>query len=192
MGPLALDIDLDRLGAPLLESPSGLTPAKARDLAVSSCDVAHARLLIERWHSRLPSTQPNPWQYAFRAAFDGITYGVALWHNPSARTLPDHWLELRRLAIAPDAPHCAASRMLGEMARFFGKHCPERERMISYQDPSVHTGTIYRAAGWHVAYVGASRVRDRSTTRPGGRMYRWNDNGDDVDSVGKIRWEKAL
>jgi hypothetical protein len=121
-----------------------------------------------------------------------MTYAVALWHNPSARTLPEHWLELRRLAVAPDAPHCTASRMLGEMARFFRGHCPERERMISYQDPSVHTGTIYRAAGWRVAFIGASRVRDRSTNRPSGRAYRWNDNGDEVDSVGKIRWEKAL
>ena len=48
---------------------------------------------------------------------DGVTYAVALWHNPSARTLPGHWLELRRMACAPDAPHCTASRFLAEMTK---------------------------------------------------------------------------
>lgn len=149
-------------------------------------------MLNRRWHSRLPETQPNPWQYAFRAAFDGVTYGVALWHNPSARTLPSHWLELRRLAVADDAPHCTASRMLGEMTKWFRRNVPERERLISYQDRDVHTGTIYKAAGWTAEYVSEPRVRDRSSTRPGGRMYRWNQNGDAPDGAGKVRWEMRL
>lgn len=189
---MATAVDLDRLGAPLTEPSNGLCPTKASQLVVSSCDVRHARILNERWHSRLPQTQPDPWQYAFRAAYDGVTYGVALWHNPSARTLPAHWLELRRLAVADDAPHCTASRMLGEMTKFFKAHCPERERLISYQDAAVHSGTIYKAAGWEIGNVAKARVRDRSKPRPGGRMYRWNQNGAEPDASSKIRWEKNL
>lgn len=162
-------VDLNRLGAPLLESPIGLgLPRKATQLTVTLCDVNHARALNAEWHSRLPVTQRAPWQFAFRAAFDGVTYGVALWNNPNTRSLPSHWLELRRLAVAPDAPHCAASRMLGQMARYFRANHPNRERLISYQDKAVHTGTIYRAAGWVARYESKPRKRDRSSARPAG------------------------
>lgn len=185
-------MDLDRMGAPLLEVPTGAELVKAGQLSVTPCDVAHARTLVKRWHSRLPSVQVGPWQYAFRSSFDGITYAVALWNNPSARMLPAHWLELRRLAAAPDAPPSTCSHMLGAMTRYFRRHCPERERLISYQDTSVHTGTIYKAAGWTAAYVAKPRVRNRSGARPSGRMYRTNLNGDDPDGAGKIRWEMTL
>lgn len=190
---MGLADDIDRFAFPLFDIRSGLSPPdKASQLTVEPCPIAHARLLNERWHSRLPRTQPSPWQYAFRSHFDGVTYAVALWHNPSARTLPAHWLELRRLAVAPDAPHCTASHMLGAMARWFRANTPERERLISYQDEDVHTGTIYKAAGWEPVYRSAGRVRDRSTTRPSGRHYRWNHNGDVVDSAPKTRWELRL
>lgn len=184
--------DLDRLGAPLLEVPRGEYPQSARSLRLSPCDVSHARLLIARWHSRLPNTQSGMWQFAFRAAFDGVTYGVALWANPSARMLPSHWLELRRLAVAPDAPDHICSWMLGQMARYFRRVTPERERLVSYQDMAVHTGTIYRAAGWTVARESKPVARDRTTTRPGGRLYRWSINGAEPDVAGKRRWELAL
>lgn len=180
--------DLDRLGAPLLEPSGGALPIKARQLAVTPCEVDHARLLTHRWHSRLPDTQTGPWKLAFRAAFDGISYGVALWHNPSARMLPNDWLELRRLTVAPDAPPFTASRMLGEMRKWIRRNLPEVTHLISYQDTAVHTGTIYRAAGWIAEYESKPRTRDRSGTRPSGRMYRWNLNGDDPDGAGKIRW----
>ena len=184
-----MTVDLDRLGAPLFEIPTGAVPTKARQLIIEPCAVDHARLLTERWHSRLPHTQRGPWMYAFRAAFDGVSYGVALLHNPSARTLPSHWIELRRLTVAPDAPPHTASRMLGQLRRWFQRNVPEAERLISYQDPSVHKGTIYKAAGWAIGYVAADRTRDRTGLRPTGRAYRWNHNGDEVDQVGKIRWE---
>ena len=184
--------DLDRLGAPLFETPHGYLPTKATQLTVEPCDINHARLLVAKWHSRLPETQRGPWKYAFRASFDGITYGVALWHNPSARMLPSHWLELRRLAVAPDAPRFTASRMLGQMRRWFQIHEPEAEKLISYQDMEVHTGTIYRAAGWSVGYISTARARDRTGFRPSGRMYRWNQNEDAPDHAAKTRWEIDL
>ncbi len=164
-----------------------------RELVMERCPVEVARNLNGLWHSRLPRTQTGPWQYAFAAHKDGFVYAVALWHNPSARGLPSHWLELRRMAVAPDAPHCTASWMLSRMRRWFLSNCPERERMISYQDCDVHTGTIYKAAGWTAAYVSKARIRDRSKPRRGTRRdYRSNSNGSAPDGSEKIRWEMTL
>lgn len=170
------------------------SPSKASELVVELCPVSHARTLVTRWHSRLPKVQKGPWMHAFRAHWQGYTYGVALWHNPSARTLPQHWIELRRMAVAPDAPHCTASRMLGQMVRWFKQHRPECERLISYQDEEVHTGTIYAAANWERAYYSKARVRQRAGyARPGtSREYRTALNGAAPDIAGKWRWEMAL
>lgn len=102
---------------------------RARDLVFEPCEKLVAVELSSRWHSRLPNTQKGPWQYAFWAKTpDGEPVAVALWNNPSARTLPGHWLELRRMACSADAPKNTASRFLGWMARWFESKCPERER----------------------------------------------------------------
>jgi hypothetical protein len=122
-------------------------------------------------------------------------YAVALWSQPTSRMLPQHWLELRRLACGPNAPKNTASRFLGWMVRYFKKNCPDRENCISYQDTEVHTGTIYRASGWHVGYVGKAMARkDRATAikKTENTLYRKNINGNEVDRSAKIRWEIAL
>jgi hypothetical protein len=130
---------------------------------------------------------------AHRAAFDGVTYAVALWNSPSARTLPPGLIELRRMAVAPDAPHCLASRFLSEMVKRLREEFPEVEKAISYQDAAVHTGTIYRAAGWHPAHTSTARIRDRSKARTGTRRaYRSNLNGVEPDAVSKVRWEQVI
>jgi hypothetical protein len=176
-----------------LWQPETARPASVRELTCDRCAVSVARELNAEWHSRLPTTQPSPWQFAFAAHSSGIVYAVALWHNPSARTLPSHWLELRRLAVAPDAPHCTASWMLARMARYFKQHAPDRERLISYQDCAVHTGTIYRAAGWTQGLVAKPRLRDRSKPRIGTRRdYRSDSNGTAPAASAKVRWEKPL
>jgi len=161
----------------------------ARELRVEQCSKSHAVNLTRRWHSRLPKTQKSPWQYAFKAVYAGKTYAVALWLNPSARTLPGHWLELRRMACAPDAPPYTASRMLGVMTHYFESHHREREKCISYQDISVHKGTIYRAANWTPEYFSRPRKRDRAKNRVGTkRLYRSDINSQHVAAAGKIRW----
>ena len=189
---------IDRMVSPLLfavEHGGAITPdaLRARHLTIGRCPTAHAVRLVRAWHSRLPNCQSGPWQFAFAASLNGITYAVALWNNPSGRCLPGHWLELRRMACAPDAPRNTASRMLGSMVRYFEMECPERERVISYQDTAVHTGTIYRAAGWTAEHESKPRVRDRSKPRVGtSRMYRTNLNGASPDASAKIRWAKDL
>ncbi len=181
-----------RLMSPLWDTLTE-PPDSPRSLVCERCPTELARHLNAAWHSRLPDTQRGPWQFAFAAHHDGTVYAVALWHNPSARMLPSHWLELRRLAVAPDAPRFTASWMLGRMRRYFAQHCPERERLISYQDANVHTGTIYRAAGWQIGNVAKPRSRDRSKARVGTRRdYRSNLNGLEPDAAAKIRWEYVL
>ena len=184
--------DIDRLTAPLIIPFSGDVPTRAKQLHVEECPSEYARLFVQKWHSRLPKTQRGPWQYAFRAVYAGVCYAVALWHNPSARTLPSHWLELRRMAVADDAPHCTASRFLAMMTKWFRQACSEREMCISYQDTAVHKGTIYLAAGWTRANVQAARARDRSGLRPSGRPYRTSLNGIDADGAEKVRWQLRI
>jgi len=110
--------------------------------------------LNRKWHSRLPKVVESNIvrtvrHVCYSAEFDGLFYAVAIWTNPVARLLPQTTcMELRRLAIADDAPKNSATRMIGWMVRDIRKRFPMVERLVSYQDTAVHDGTIYRAAGW--------------------------------------------
>jgi hypothetical protein len=110
----------------------------------------------------------------------------AAWHSRLPRTQTGPW----QFAFAP---HCTASWMLARMIRWFRANAPERERAISYQDCSVHSGTIYKAAGWDVGLVAKPRQRDRSAPRRGTRRdYRNDQNGADPAGSAKVRWEISL
>jgi hypothetical protein len=184
---------MERVVEPLFWDGSVTEPTSAKQIKVERCSPSYAVSLNAEWHSRLPKAQAAPWLYAFHAHYAQITYGVALWHNPSARGLPQEWLELRRLAIAPDAPKFTATRMLGQMARWFKANtdCP---RLISYQDTAVHNGTIYKAANWTHAYTSKARQRDRSKglDSRSGRKYRTDSNGTAPAASEKFRWELEL
>ena len=180
----------DRRLAPLLDPEEHPAPPKATHLTVEPIEPAVCVQLVAAWHSRLPHVQSGPWRICYAAHYENTVFGVALWNNPSARTLPQDWLELRRMAVAPDAPHCTASFMLAAMRRHIAATMPEVTRLISYQDQAVHTGTIYKAAGWIPAWETKARVRDRSKPRVGTRRaYRSNANGAAPDASPKTRWE---
>lgn len=182
--------DSIRVLRPLFQGgEGGSSPTSPLQLVFSLCPKDYARVLNRAWHSRLPECQRGPWTEAFHAEFEGVTYAVALWNSPSARCLPQHWRELRRLACAPDAPRFTPSRFLSWMVRWYRKNHPEVEHLISYQDTAVHLGTIYRASGWTAEYESRPRVRDRSKPRVGtDRAYRSNLNGPETDASGKVRW----
>ena len=183
----------ERRLAPLLEPDEYTAPPRATDLTVEPTSPAVCVPLIAAWHSRLPHVQRGPWRLAFVSHYQQTVFAVALWHNPSARGLPQDWLELRRMAVAPDAPHCTASHMLGQMRRQIRMLLPDITRLISYQDQDVHTGTIYRAAGWTPAWVTKARVRDRSKNRVGtNRAYRSDANGLAPAGAAKTRWEISV
>lgn len=171
-----------------------LFPIDMSGFKTATCSIEDARIFISEHHSRLPYTQRGPWMVAFGCWVDGTMIGAALWHNTSARGLPSNWLELRRLAICQNAPHCSASKMIGQMVRWIKNNKKEVVRLISYQDLCVHTGTIYKASGWIPTYISKPRNRDRSRQRTENvsRKYRTDSNGKDVASAPKIRWEKSL
>lgn len=143
-----------RVAQPLFqEEGSGSLPTSALQLWLVRIGFDLAKKLNRLWHSRLPRfgtgfVRAQPF-LCYAAEFQGVYYGVAIWSNPVARNLPQQeWLELRRLAIAPDAPRNLASRMLGVMRRLIQEERPDVKRLVSYQDMDAHTGAIYRAAGW--------------------------------------------
>ncbi len=152
------------------ETGGGSTPTSALQLRLEVIDFADAKALNRLWHSRLPrmgtGCVKNQPFLCFGAQFDVRWYAAAIWSNPVARLLPQQtWLELRRLAIAPDAPRNTASRMLAIMAKLIRDLRPKVVKLISYQDTDVHTGAIYRAAGWVPTTVNQSGVWDRPGRR---------------------------
>lgn len=157
------------------------------DIRFGCCDALEAVEFVRRWHSRLPHAQPAPWQFAFMAADGtGLPWAAALWHNPSARGLPSHWLELRRLACRDQAPTNMCSAFLGWQVRFLRRRCPEREMLVSYCDLAVHRGTMYKAAGWVPTFLSKPRARDREDGH-----YRTDRNGI-VAQTPKMRYQKPL
>lgn len=183
----SMSADSIRVMHPLFQTgEGGSIPTSALSLWLEEISFERAKELNRLWHSRLPrfgtgfiDNQPF---LCYAATFGGMIYAVAIWSNPVARNLPQTaWMELRRLAIGP-APKNTASRMLAIMARLIRRKRPLVVRLVSYQDLGVHTGTIYRAAGWVPTIVNA----DGNWNRPG----RSRPVAQSVAS--KQRWEKML
>ncbi len=164
----------------------GSIPTSPLEMRVESISFDHAMALNEMWHSRLPRMgtgfiKRQPF-LCYAAIFSGRVFAIAIWSNPVARNLPqDTWLELRRLAHAPDAPRNTGSWMLGVMARLIKKERSSVVTLVSYSDTSVHQGTIYKAAGWRATRINV----DGNWTRP-------KRNRPPAQSVApKQRWEKS-
>ena len=180
-----------RVAYPLFHAGGGgSSPTSALDLFFREISRDQFVAMNRLWHSRLPKIGGSQGRVYYSAEFDNVFYAVAMWSNPVARLLPQRtWLELRRLAIADDAPANTASRFLGWMARDVTKRFPEIERLISYQDCEVHTGTIYKAAGWKQADGYKGRKRGWEAAKGGGRKRAGRTN----QSVAvRMRWEKEM
>lgn len=177
-----------RAAYPLFHAEGGgSTPTSALQLRLEVVDFGRAKELNRLWHSRLPrfgtgciNNQPF---LCFAAEYEDMAFGVAIWSNPVARNLPQHkWLELRRLAVSSDAPRNTPSRMLAVMTRLIRVMRPEIVCLVSYQDMDVHTGGIYRAAGWIPTAVNKNGGWNRpSRSRPKAQS-----------ESAKQRWEKLL
>jgi len=165
-------------------------PTSAKELFVAECDVRLACDINRLFHSRLPeihwsNVTRNKHYRTYLAEHCGYIYATGIWSSPVAANRfkdGDTILELRRLAIAPDAPKNTASRILSVMVKDIRRNLPQITRAISYQDTEFHTGTIYRAAGWHVG-----QKRDS--------VQRWDEtrkrSAPQADTK-KVRWELAL
>lgn len=185
-----------RVAYPLFQAGGGgSNPTSALQLRVEVIPYPAAQTLNALWHSRLPRIgDPQRLMTAgicFGAEFGGLWYAAAIWSHPVNRKLPQtEWLELRRLAVAPDAPRNTASRMLAVMARLVRGLRPEIARLVSYQDTEVHNGGIYRAAGWTPTVLSKHSPWNKPNSR--------NLNGRprvrpaDQSTAPKRRWEKVL
>ena len=145
--------DAVRVADPLFHRGNGGSiPTSPLQFKIEEIGIKKAQQLNALWHSRLPIYETGcclKARVCYGAIYDGLWYAVAIWDNPTARALPQHtWLELKRLAIAPDAPRNTASRMLRIMGILIRQKFPEIDCLISYQDIEAHRGTIYKAAGW--------------------------------------------
>jgi hypothetical protein len=178
--------DSTRAVYPLFQTEDGgAIPTSPLQLTFFVLDIKRALILNRLWHSRLPNlgltsaARLSP-AVSYGAEYQDIIYAVAIWTAPIARMLNGkHWIELRRMAIASDAPHNTASRMLGWMIRDIRNRFPEVVKAISYQDMAVHKGTIYRASGW--------KIGNKSE---GGEWSRPSRYVSPMQTISpKIRWE---
>jgi hypothetical protein len=141
------------------------------------------------WHSRLPITSHsnmirNAHKVFYGAEYQDHCFAVAMWTDPVAgnRMSKDHvWLELRRLAIAPDAPKFTATWMISQMVKDIKKRFPDVTKLVSYQDTEVHTGTIYKAANWQLDAVSkfqdwSNEKRKRNPLQSKSDKIRWTFN----------------
>jgi hypothetical protein len=150
--------DSIRVMHPLFQvGQGGSIPTSALQLRIEESPLQHAAELNKLWHSALPDLflpTCNRDVVSFVGTFDGRAFATAIWSGPVSNHHNDGiTVELRRFAIAPDAPKFTASRMLGIMARLIAKRMPHIRRLISYQATAVHAGTIYKAAGWTAAHL---------------------------------------
>ena len=184
-----LRADDARLACPLFQAEyGGSKPTSALELRFSRTTEETFSRLNAHWHSRLPKIGKSHFQICYAAVASNVIYAVAAWSNPVARLLPQReWLELRRFAIAPDAPRYTASRMLAFMARDVRKTMPRVSRLISYQDFTVHKGTIYKAAGWIQAE--GYKPRARGWVGWGNRPRKGRTN---QAVAPRMRWERQL
>jgi len=178
-----MSADSVRVALPLFHAGrGGSTPTSALQLRFYRTDKQVFRDLNMLWHSRLPKICGSFGRAYYVAEFDGLFYATAMWSNPVARLLPQQtWLELRRFAIADDAPKNTASRMLGWMVRDIRRRLPQIETLLSYQDCDVHEGTIYKAVGWYQGNV------DKRA-----RTWTWRANRTNQAVAPRIRWQKDI
>jgi hypothetical protein len=181
--------DSTRVVHPLFQTEDGGSiPTSPLQLHVGRISVDLAIALNAKWHSRLPivdkSNVIRTKQLAcYGAEFGNVWYASAIWTNPVARLLNNRsWMELRRLALAPDAPANSGSRLLRIMVSQIRREYPQVVKVISYQDTDVHLGTIYAAAGW----VAAAKSQDGGWDRPN------RSRKAAVAPGAKVRWEKDL
>jgi len=176
------------------EGGGGSIPTSALDLQLSEIGMRRAQELNRKWHSMLPRTDLGNLlcgntSIAYVAEYRGRFYAVAIWSQPIIRAMCDgNTIELRRLAICDEAPKNTASRMLAIMRRLVKAKWPHLTRAISYLAVDVHTGTIYRAAGWRTT----GKIVDARPQRFSNVNRNTRATGPLQTASKKQRWERTL
>ena len=186
--------DSIRVLYPLFQTEDGGSiPTSPLQFTIEIIPKQTAAMLNKLWHSRLPifETGAAPrFKVNYGAFYSGVCFAIAIWGMPISPALPHHsWLELKRMAIAPDAPKNTASRMLRVMVLLIKKKFPEVTTLIPYQDTDVHLGTIYKASGWHIS---AKHKGGLNVNYNMGRNVVMKDNLNKTGMSPKIRWQKEI
>jgi hypothetical protein len=168
----------------------GSIPTSPLQLKLVEIKAQTASMLNEKWHRVLPKIHwscivRNTHRVCYAICFNEKPIGVAIWSSPVAQNRfadGKTMLELRRLALSDECPKNTASRVISIMIKLIRKKFPQLTRLISYQDCTEHTGTIYKAAGWKA--VTKTKLMDWTTkTRKRSSLQSKAD---------KIRWEFML
>lgn len=165
----------------------GSIPTSPLQFTIKEMGVKTACMLNRHWHSRLPEIDwsnivRNGYYVCYGALFEQTWYAVGLWSSPVNQSFNlEETLELRRMAIAGNAPKNTASRMIRIMVQLIRKRFPLVTKLISYQDTEVHNGTIYKASGWRQASRTKYQAWDKSRKRT-----------ESQSRADKIRWEYLL
>jgi len=173
-----------------LPGNGGALPTTPHDFKIKEIPAKLSSKLNEKWHSRLPKIHwsnivRNTHYVCYSLDYKGASFGVGIWSSPVAQNRfadGKEMLELRRMALSKDCPVNTASHFISIMVLLIRKKFPEIKRLISYQDTSVHKGTIYKASGW----VATSENKFVSWT-----TKKRNRNKDQAPAK-KIRWERIL
>lgn len=153
-------------------------------IRVLPCSRAEHRRCVALWHrTHAPALGER---FALRLVDGGESVAVVVVGEPVAPEFQrlGVW-EVTRLAVGPDAPHCAATRLLGAAWRQMRIY--DVRRAVSYTRVD-EDGTCYRAAGW----VATALVEGRPHTT-GNRALRFlpglGFESYSTEIVDRVRWE---
>lgn len=166
---------------------SNPTPTHCKSIEIREITPEMASSYNKEWHSRLPRIPVsnifrNTHYVCYGFFLGNLLVGVAIWTSPVAQNRFKNGkeiLELRRMALSPKCPKNTASRTLSVMVKKIKNKFPEIKKLISYQDTSVHKGTIYKASGWKDA--SKTPFMDWDTEERKRNPYQSNSE--------KVRWE---
>jgi len=172
-----------------LVNVTGLTAARSpvaiagrAALTLRPATRAESRKAVRAWHSHHKAHVGEI--VAIGGCVGGVLVAVVVVGRPVAPALASAGvLEVTRLAVGPDAPHCAASRLLGAAWRTAsGMGC---RRLVSYTRED-EAGTCYRAAGWRAT----ATVKPSKWTH-GNHSLRWLPGlyVPSTETIARVRWE---
>lgn len=165
-------------------------PNSPNQLNIIEITADEASRLNKIYHSKLPKIHSsniirNTHYVCYGILYNKTAIGCAIWSSPVAQNRFKNGkkiLELRRMALNSRCPKNTASWAISKMIKRIKIKFPEIEKLISYQDTSVHYGTIYKASNWIIgnetkflSWTTNKRIRNKDQT-----------------NAKKIRWEYKL
>lgn len=132
---------------PFPAEDGGASPTSRLHFTPVGLDEANALLRTDHYLGAIGRSR-----FVFGGWADDCLVAVQVWATPTARLVPQEWLELTRWCLAPESGRNAGSRMMGWVARWMRKNHPEVRTGVSYSDPGIgHDGALYKASGWVTA-----------------------------------------